>query len=131
MIGKAELQKREAEVLQNATEVASLRAQLRGLGMSEASIQRLESTRKLNSEYPIIASIAGTVIERKVTIGQVIQPADPAFIVADLSNLGSSQMLRNSTQAPSQLERPSSLPYLHYRGSDHGATFLRQSSCQS
>ena len=87
VIGKAELQKREAEVLQNATEVASLRAQLRGLGMSEASIQRLESTRKLNSEYPIIASIAGTVIERKVTIGQVIQPADPAFIVADLSNL--------------------------------------------
>jgi cobalt-zinc-cadmium efflux system membrane fusion protein len=87
VIGKAELQKREAEVLQNATEVASLRAQLRGLGMSEVAIQRLETTRKLNSEYPIIASISGTVIERKVTIGQVIQPADPAFLVADLSNL--------------------------------------------
>lgn len=87
VIGKAELQKREAEVLQNTTEVAALRAQLRGLGMSEAAIQRLETTRKLNSEYPIIASISGTVIERKVTIGQVIQPADPAFLVADLSNL--------------------------------------------
>lgn len=87
VIGKAELQKREAEVLQSATEVASLRAQLYGLGMSEKSIQNLESTRKLNSEYPIIASISGTVIERKVTIGQVVQPADPAFLVADLSNL--------------------------------------------
>ena len=87
VIGKAELQKREAEVLQNTTEVAALRAQLRGLGMSEAAILRLETTRKLNSEYPIIASISGTVIERKVTIGQVIQPADPAFLVADLSNL--------------------------------------------
>lgn len=87
VIGKAELQKREAEVLQSSTEVAALRAQLRGLGMSEAAIQRLETTRKLNSEYPIIASISGTVIERKVTIGQVVQPADPAFLVADLSNL--------------------------------------------
>jgi membrane fusion protein, heavy metal efflux system len=87
VIGKAELQKREAEVLQSSTEVASLRAQLRGLGMSEDAIQKLESTRKLNSEYPIISSISGTVIERKVTIGQVVQPADPAFLVADLSNL--------------------------------------------
>jgi len=87
VIGKAELQKREAEVLQNTTEVASLRAQLRGLGMSESSIQKLETTRKLNSEYPIIASISGTVIDRKITIGQVVQPADPAFQVADLSSL--------------------------------------------
>lgn len=87
VIGKAELQKREAEVLQSATEVASLRAQLRGLGMSESAIEKLESTRKLNSDYPIVASISGTVIERNVTIGQVVQPADPAFMVADLSNL--------------------------------------------
>lgn len=87
VIGTAELQKREAEVLQTGAEVAALRAQLRGLGMSDNAIQQLETTRKLNSDYPIIASISGTVIERKVTIGQVIQPADPAFIVADLSNL--------------------------------------------
>jgi len=87
VMGKAELQKREAEVLQSATEVAALRAQLHGLGMSENAIQKLESTRKLNSDYPIVASISGTVIERKVTIGQVVQPADPAFLVADLSNL--------------------------------------------
>ncbi len=87
VIGKAELQKREAEVLQNAAEAASLRAQLRGLGMSERAIQQLETTNKLNSDYPLIASISGTVIERKITVGQVVQPADPAFLVADLSNL--------------------------------------------
>ena len=87
VIGKAEQQKREAEVLQYATEVASLRQQLQGLGMSESAIRNLESTRKLNSEYPIIASISGTVIERSVTVGQVVQPADQAFLIADLSNL--------------------------------------------
>jgi cobalt-zinc-cadmium efflux system membrane fusion protein len=87
VIGKAEQQKREAEVLQYATEVASLRQQLEGLGMSESAIHNLETTRKLNSEYPILASISGTVIERSVTVGQVVQPADQAFLVADLSNL--------------------------------------------
>ena len=87
VIGAAELQKREAEVLQTSTEVAALRAQLRGLGMSDRTIGQLETTRKLNSDYPIIASISGTVIERKVTLGQVVQPAELAFLVADLSNL--------------------------------------------
>ena len=87
VIGSAELQKREADVLQTAAEVSALRAQLRGLGMSDNAIQQLETNRKLNSDYPILASISGTVIERKVTIGQVVQPAELAFLVADLSNL--------------------------------------------
>lgn len=87
VLGEAELQRREAEQQQYSSEVASLRAQLNGLGMSESAIRNLENTRKLTSDYPIVASIAGTVIERKVTIGQVVQPADPAFLVADLSNL--------------------------------------------
>ena len=55
--------------------------------MSESAIRNLESTRKLNSEYPLISSISGTVVERAVTVGQVVQPADQAFLVADLSNL--------------------------------------------
>jgi membrane fusion protein, heavy metal efflux system len=87
VIGTAELQKREADVLQTAAEVSALRAQLRGLGMSDRTIQQLETSRQLNSDYPILASISGTVIERKVTIGQVVQPAELAFLVADLSNL--------------------------------------------
>jgi len=87
VIGTAELQKREAELLQTSAEVAALRAQLRGLGMSDNAIRQLETTRKLNSDYPVIASISGTVIERKVTVGQVVQPADLAFQIADLSSL--------------------------------------------
>lgn len=87
VMGTAELQKREAEVLQTNAEVAALRAQLRGLGMSDKSIEQLQTTKKLNSDYPILASISGTVIERKITIGQVVQPADPAFLLADLSGL--------------------------------------------
>lgn len=87
VIGAAELQRREAELLQANAEVSALRAQLRGLGMSDHAIHQLETTRKLNSDYPIIASISGTVLERKVTIGQIVQPAELAFLVADLSNV--------------------------------------------
>ena len=87
VIGTAELQRREAELLQASAEVAAFRAQLRGLGMSDNAIRQLETTRKLNSDYPVIATISGTVLERKVTIGQIVQPAEMAFLVADLSNV--------------------------------------------
>lgn len=87
VIGRAELERRRAELLQANTQVASIGTQLRGLGMSDHSIHELESNRRLNADYPIIASIAGTVLERKISIGQVVQPADAAFTVADLSTV--------------------------------------------
>lgn len=87
VIGSAELQRREAEVLQAGAEVAALRQQLRALGMSDNAIRRLEQTRRINSEYQIVASIGGTVLERKITIGQIVQPAEVAFVIADLSNV--------------------------------------------
>jgi cobalt-zinc-cadmium efflux system membrane fusion protein len=87
VIGRAELERRRAELLQASAEVSSYRTQLRGLGMTEAQIKKLESTRSLSADYPIVTPRSGTVLERKVTMGQVIQPADPAFTIADLSNV--------------------------------------------
>lgn len=87
VIGRAELERRKAELLQANAEAASYRTQLRGLGMGEAQIQRVESTSRLSAEYPIVTPRAGTVLERKITAGQVVQPADPAFTIADLSTV--------------------------------------------
>lgn len=87
VIGSAELERRRAELLQASTEASAFRTQLRGLGMTDAAIQKLETTRQLNADYPIVASISGTVLERKVTLGQIVQPAEVAFMVADLSNV--------------------------------------------
>jgi cobalt-zinc-cadmium efflux system membrane fusion protein len=87
VIGTAEQQRRQAEFVQATAEVSSLRQQLRALGMSENSIHDLESSRKLNSRYEILASIDGTVLERSVTVGQIVQPAEVAFLLADLSNV--------------------------------------------
>lgn len=87
VIGKAELERRRAELLQANAEAASYRTQLRGLGMGEGQIRQIESTNRLSAEYPIVAPKSGTVLERKITVGQVVQPADEAFTIADLSRV--------------------------------------------
>ncbi|MEG9434240.1 efflux RND transporter periplasmic adaptor subunit [Terriglobus sp. ADX1] len=87
VIGRAELERRRAEQLQAATEVSAYRTQLRGLGMTEAQIRQMETNRRLSADYPIISPRSGTVLKRDVTVGQVVQPADPAFTIADLSSV--------------------------------------------
>ncbi len=87
VIGRAELERRQAELLQATTEAASYRTQLRGLGMSDGQIQQLVTTRRLSADYPMVTPKSGTVLTREVTIGQVVNPADPAFTIADLSTV--------------------------------------------
>ena len=87
VIGRAELERRQAELLQASTEVSSFSTQLRGLGMTEGQIRSLESNRRISADYPIVTPRGGTILERKVTAGQVVQPADEAFTVADLSSV--------------------------------------------
>lgn len=87
VIGAAELQRREAELVQATAELAAARDQLELLGMPEEAIQELEKTRALNSVSRIVASMDGTVLDRKITLGQVVQPADTIFEIADLSSV--------------------------------------------
>jgi cobalt-zinc-cadmium efflux system membrane fusion protein len=87
VIGRAELERRRAEVVQASAEVSAYETQLRGLGMTNAQMKSLQTTRKLSADYPIVTPRGGTVLERKVTVGQVVQPADPAFTIADLSSV--------------------------------------------
>lgn len=87
VIGEAELQRREAELVQVNTDVNASRDQLRVLGMSEEAIDQLQATRAVNSVAQVLASIDGTVIERKATIGQVVQAAEAVCVLADLSKV--------------------------------------------
>ena len=87
VIGAAELQRRETELLQADADLSAAHDQLKVLGMSEANIAKLEQTRQVNSVSYIVASLSGTVIERRVTTGQVVQPADAVYTVADLSRV--------------------------------------------
>lgn len=87
VIGHAELERRRAEQLQATTEAAAYRTQLSGLGMTDGQIRQLETNRRLSADYPIVAPRSGVVLKREVTVGQVVQPADPAFTIADLSSV--------------------------------------------
>jgi cobalt-zinc-cadmium efflux system membrane fusion protein len=87
VIGRAELERRQAELLQASSQVAAYRTQLRGLGMSDNQIRQLEVSRKLSADYPIVTPKGGTVLKREITVGQVVQPAEAAFTIADLSTV--------------------------------------------
>lgn len=87
VIGVAELQRRQSELSQTEAEVSAARDQLKVLGMPEKAILQLAATRRVNSISQVVSSISGTVIERRVTTGQVVQPADTMFVIADLSTV--------------------------------------------
>lgn len=87
VIGAAEMQRREAEFDIASAESRAARDQLRVLGVSDAAIERLGKTGAIDSVTPVASSIAGVVVERKVAAGQVVQPSDALFAVADLSHV--------------------------------------------
>jgi cobalt-zinc-cadmium efflux system membrane fusion protein len=87
VIGEAELLRRETELQQAAAELASARQQLKVLGVSDDGLKNLQTTRAIDSLIQVVSSISGRVLERKVTIGQVVQAAEIICVVADLSNV--------------------------------------------
>ncbi len=87
VIGTAELQRREVELSVARAELRAASDQLRLIGLSGNAIERLRDSGAIAPEVPITATRTGIVIERKVSQGQVAQPGDPLFTVADLSNV--------------------------------------------
>ncbi len=87
VIGSAELQRREVELSVARAELRAASDQLRLIGLSQGAIERLRESGAIAPEVPITSTRTGIVIERKVSQGQVAQPGDPLFTVADLSNV--------------------------------------------
>lgn len=87
VIALAELQRREAEASSAKAEFRAANDQLRVQGMDQVSIDRLAKSGVIESINNVIATIPGEIVERKINKGQVVQPADALFTVADLSTL--------------------------------------------
>lgn len=87
VIALAELQRREAESSSAKAEFRAANDQLRVQGMDQASIDRLAKSGVIESINNVTATIPGEIVERKINKGQVVQPADALFTVADLSTL--------------------------------------------
>ncbi|CAM4223389.1 efflux RND transporter periplasmic adaptor subunit [Comamonas aquatilis] len=87
VIGSAELQRRESEVQIARAELRAAGDQLQLMGISGDALTRLRGQGSIAPNAAVTASSAGIVIERQVSQGQVAQPGDPLFTVADLSNV--------------------------------------------
>ena len=87
VIGSAELLRREAELASAQADLNAARNQLQVLGMSDHDVHELEQSKRIRSISYVFSRLPGTVIERKVNQGQVVQPADELFMVANLSHV--------------------------------------------
>ena len=87
VISAAELQRRENEFEIASAETRAAQDQLRVLGVSPQAIERLGATGAIDSGSSVMSTIRGVVVERKVATGQVVQPSDVMFVVADLQRV--------------------------------------------
>ena len=87
VIGSAELQRRESELAMARAEQRAMGDQLRLMGINAAALDQLREKGTLQPHAAVVSPQAGVVIERKVSNGQVAQPGDPLFTVADLGNV--------------------------------------------
>ncbi|NOT00208.1 MAG: efflux RND transporter periplasmic adaptor subunit [Phycisphaerales bacterium] len=83
-----EVQKREAEfrvafAAQKSAESAVIAAEnkLHLLGMDQAAVERLVESGEVQSRFPIRAPVPGTVVEREVTLGELVSPEKEALLV--------------------------------------------------
>jgi cobalt-zinc-cadmium efflux system membrane fusion protein len=90
-----EVQKREVEfksaqaALQTAQSAAvAAENKLHLLGMDQAAVEKLAETGEVNPRFTIAAPLPGRVVEREVTLGELVSPEKEALIVlADTTTL--------------------------------------------
>ena len=87
VLSEAEYQERKAVLTEAEVDLRAARDQLKIMGMSEKDLKVLDQDRNIHSFSPVTSSIEGVVIERSIAIGQVVQPSDSLYTVADLSRL--------------------------------------------
>jgi cobalt-zinc-cadmium efflux system membrane fusion protein len=85
VIAIAEVERRESELEVSRAELEAAKDQLRLLGVDNGALKDLVNKGHILPSVAIKASKNGIVIGRHVIIGQVVQPADQLFQVADLS----------------------------------------------
>lgn len=87
VIATAQMQERQSVLNEAEVDLRAASDQLQVMGMSEADLKRLDKERSIHSFSPVTSSIDGVVIERNIAIGQVVQPTDSLYTVANLSHL--------------------------------------------
>ncbi len=87
VIPLAEVERRQSELEIAQAELSAATDQLRLFGMGDQELKELKKRGKILPWMDIKATREGYVIARNVIVGQVVQPSDPLFQVADLSHV--------------------------------------------
>ena len=87
VISKAEMLRIENELEAVKADYRASRDQLAVLGMNEKALEKLESSGQINSYGDVISRFDGIIISRSINLGQIVNPQDNLFHVADLSKL--------------------------------------------
>lgn len=87
VIAVAEVERRESEFQVARAELEAARDHLRLLGVDSGVLKDLAKRGHILPSVAITAPKGGIIIERNITVGQVVQPSDQLFKVADLSSV--------------------------------------------
>lgn len=88
MARQGEMKRAEAELKVADAAYTAARNKLRILGQSTEKIDQLLQTQTVSGLYELRAPIAGRVIQRETTIGEIVGPdKELAFVIADISTL--------------------------------------------
>ena len=74
----------EAQAIRAETERNAAENRLHALGVGDAELARVRREGHYSSTTAVTAPIAGTVVERSATLGQMVDPATPLFLIMDL-----------------------------------------------
>lgn len=87
VISTGEFQRREGEFISAKTELKATEDRLHLLGMTDEEILDIGREHTINSRVAIYAPLSGTIIEKHITLGEVVEPVKPLFTIVDLSSL--------------------------------------------
>ncbi len=87
VIGVAELQRREGEMLSLRAELREARDRLLILGLTDEDLRNLDRNHTIRSHVPVVAPFDGRVIARNLTKGEVVETTEKLFVVADLTDV--------------------------------------------
>lgn len=77
----------EANAISSRAEQQAAVERLHAYGLGESDIRALQAGQGTAGRVPLRASVSGTVVARKVTLGQAVERATDAFTIVDLRHL--------------------------------------------
>lgn len=86
-VSLAELQRREAAMKTAQAEARAAQNRLELLGVPSQEIMRLDRDQTIKADVPLRAPFDGRVITRNITRGEVVEPDQKLFTVAELSHM--------------------------------------------